>query len=160
MNNLLSNEDVVMIGIEKEKIRRDFYAMVAERFEDEAMKKLFTQLRDWESVHIQKFTRILENLEPLPRKQSYPGEMEAYMQSLIDDRFYSDVSPEMFSQQVKTPLDAVNYGIVFEKDAILFFLEMARYVLLDKKEVMMELMEEERSHVIHLVKLRKKLTNA
>ncbi|MBN1782823.1 ferritin family protein [bacterium] len=157
MANVLSIEDVVDLGIEKEKARRDFYAHVADTFQDPEMKTLFSQLRDWENAHVNRFTKIRESLRGRASKESYPGEMEAYMQSLVDDRFYSEVSPATFGEHVESPLDAIRYGIAFEKDAILFFMEMARYVQADTKDTIMELMEEERSHVIHLIKLRKKM---
>jgi rubrerythrin len=156
MANVLSIEDVVGLGIEKEKARRDFYAHVVEHFEDSEMKQLFSQLRDWEAVHVERFSKIKSSLGALPRAESYPGEMEAYMMSLVDDRFYSAVSPENFADTVRTPMDAINYGIMFEKDAILFFMEMAKYVQSDYKDVIMELMEEERTHVIYLIKLKNK----
>ena len=144
------------MGIEKEKARRDFYALVAEHFENAEMKKLFGQLRDWEAIHVKRFTKIKSSLEPAPRVESYPGEMEAYMRSLVDDRFYREVSPDNFSAHVKTPLNAINYGISFEKDAILFFMEMVKYVQSDNKNTIMELMDEERMHVIYLENLKKK----
>lgn len=156
MTNVLSIKDVVDLGIEKEKARRDFYGQVADHFQDEDMKKLFGQLRDWEAVHVRRFTEIKENLKASPTHETYPGEMEAYMQSLVDERFYSEVSVESFGSHVKSPLDAIQYGIAFEKDAILFFMEISRYIQSDKKDTIMELMEEERSHVIHLIRLRKK----
>lgn len=156
MTNVLSIKNVVDLGIEKEKVRRDFYGQVAGHFQDNDMKKLFSQLRDWEDVHVQKFTIIKESLNASPVHESYPGELEAYMQSLVDERFYSEVTVESFGRNVKTPLDAIHYGIAFEKDAILFFMEISRYIQSDKQDTIIELMEEERSHVIHLVKLKKK----
>lgn len=158
MSNVLRIDDVVDLGIQKEEARRDFYAKVAERFEDAELNKLFSQLRDWEDAHVRKFSRIKESLHAAPKVEAYPGELEAYMQSLVDDRFYSEVSAESFGEHVKTPVDAINYGIAFEKDAILFFMEMARYVQSDNKDILMTLMEEERSHVIHLIKMRRKYT--
>ena len=56
--------------------------------------------------------------------ESYPGEMQAYMDSLVDDKLYGAVSPESFAENVKTPTEAINYGIGFEKDAILLFMEL------------------------------------
>jgi rubrerythrin len=156
MANVLSIEDVVDLGIQKEKARRDFYARVAEHFKEAEMKQLFSKLRDWEAVHVERFSKIKSSLGALPKTESYPGEMEAYMMSLVDDRFYSEVSPGQFADTIKTPVDAINYGIMFEKDAILFFIEMAKYAQSDQKDVIMELMEEERTHVIYLIKLKKK----
>ena len=156
MPNLLKVAEVVDIGIEKEKARRDFYARVAEQFDDGDVKDLFTRLRDWEEGHVRKFQAIRDSLSEPGTVESYPGEMEAYMQALVDDELYETVTADTFSQYVKTPKDAIIYGIGFEKDAILLFMELASKVQSKDKQVILELMEEERQHIVQLIKLRKR----
>lgn len=156
MANVLKIVDVVNIGIEKEKVRRDFYGQVAQHFDDVEMKDLFTRLRDWEEAHIRKFQSIRDSLHEPETVESYPGEMQAYMDALVDDKLYEDVAADSFSDTIKTPVDAIQYGIGFEKDAILLFMELASMVQSKNKEVIMELMAEERQHIIHLIKLRKR----
>jgi rubrerythrin len=156
MANVLKIVDVVDIGIEKEKARRDFYGHVAQHFDDAEMKDLFTRLRDWEEGHIRKFRSIRDNLHEPKTVESYPGEMQAYVDALVDDKLYEDVTADSFSDSIKTPVDAIQYGIGFEKDAILLFMELASMVQSKNKEVIMELMAEERQHIVHLIKLRKK----
>jgi rubrerythrin len=56
MANVFNAAEIIDMGIEKEKKRRDFYALVAESFSDEEIKGLFTKLRDWEETHIEKFS--------------------------------------------------------------------------------------------------------
>ncbi len=157
MSNIFKIVDVVDIGIEKEKARRDFYDRVAQAFDDEELKSVFTKLRDWEDAHIKKFQAIRSVVGDSGMAESYPGELEAYMDALVDDRLYKAVSPDSFSETIKTPEDAIAAGIEFEKDAIMLFMELAGYVKSDDKSVIMDLMEEERHHIVYLIKLRKKL---
>lgn len=156
MANVLKILDVVDIGIEKEKARRDFYGRVAEHFDDEEMKSLFTRLRDWEVAHIKKFQAIRGTLEGVQMTESYPGELQSYMDALVDDKLYSQVTAGAFGANVTDPADAINYGIGFEKDAILLFMELSRYVQSEDKSVIEKLMEEERHHIVHLIRLRGK----
>jgi rubrerythrin len=159
MVNVFRIADVVDLGIEKEKARRDFYDQVAQNFDDAEMKDLFAKLRDWEENHIQKFQSIRDSLGEMKPTESYPGELDAYMKALVNDQLYTEVNPENFSHHVKEPLEAVNYGIEFEKDAILFFMELNRFVQSNDKEVIAKLVEEERGHVIHLIKMKRRLKN-
>lgn len=159
MANLFKVVDVIDIGIEKEKTRRDFYARVAEQFDDGDVKDLFTRLRDWEEGHIKKFQLIRDRLGEPQGFESYPGELEAYIQAFVDDKLYTDVSAESFGDYIKTPKDAIQYGIGFEKDAILLFMELASKVQSEDKEAIMELIEEERQHIVYLIKLRRKYEN-
>ena len=155
MENVLKMADLLDMGVEKEKARRDFYGRVAETFEDEKMKDLFTKLRDWEDLHITKFQAIRDELDQPDTVESYPGELNAYIRAVVDDRLYREVSADNFGANVSGPVQAITYGIQFEKDAILFFMEMARFVQSRNQDVIARLIEEERHHVIYLIKLRK-----
>ena len=100
MANIFNVAEVVDIGIEKERARRDFYALVGEQFEDKEMKALFARLRDWEDAHIEKFTDIRDEIKQLEPVESFKGEFESYMKALVDDKIYKDVEPGQFADNV------------------------------------------------------------
>ncbi len=154
--NVLKLVDVINIGIEKEKARRDFYGHTAKIFNEGEVKVLFERLRDWESGHIKKFESIRNSVESHSAIESYSGEMAEYMDALIDNKLYDEVSPENFADHVKNPLHAIQYSIGFEKDAILLFQEMLPYVQESNKESIHNLIKEERQHIVYLINLRKK----
>lgn len=157
MGNLFNTVEVIDMGIEKEKKRRDFYSLVAQRFNDKDMKGLFTKLRDWEEVHIKKFTEIRNAIKELEATDSYPGELSDYIKVLLDDKLYKDVSADLFSRNVKTPVSAIQYGIGFEKDAVLFFKEMVSFMGDANKDAVQKLIDEEKQHIIYLTELKRKL---
>ena len=156
--NVFNISEIVEMGIEKEKKRRDFYAMVAEYFEDKDIKELFLKLKNWEDEHIKKFSEIRESIKEPKETEAYKGEMDAYMQALVDDKLYSRILPADFSKNVKTPMDAISYGIGFEKDAILFFNELVKYTADSRKETVEKLIDEEKKHIVYLALLRRKLS--
>ena len=148
--------EVVDMGIEKEKKRRDFYGLAAQNFsENEELRDLFLKLRDWEETHIEKFTEIREEVKE-ETFESYPGELSEYIDSLIDDKLYQEVTPDSFEENVSTPTEALNYGISFEKDAILFFRELQPYVGERTNRAITELIDEEKQHLVYLSELKKK----
>jgi rubrerythrin len=153
--NIFHISEVVDMGIEKEKKRRDFYDLAAKSFQEEEARKLFLRLREWEVTHIKKFTEIKESLKEEESAESYPGELTAYMRSLVDDKQYRQATPEAFNKNVKTVLDAIQYALGFEKDAILFFSELKAYASDTHKEVIQQLIDEEKQHIIYLVDLKK-----
>ena len=118
------------------------------------------RLRDWEVTHIKKFTGIKENLGESEAAESYPGELSAYMRSLVDDKLYNQITPQEFSKNVKTVLEAIQYALGFEKDAILFFSEFKPYTSDTHKEVIQQLIDEEKQHIIYLINLRKEMFGA
>ena len=156
MANVFNAAEVIDMGIAKEKKRRDFYALTAKKFQQKDMKELFTQLKDWEGEHIKKFAEIRNSLEESEIMESYQGEFEAYIKSLVDDMQYKQVSAEKFSRYVKKPLDAISYGMGFEKDAILFFRELLSYMTPAHKEKVDSLIEEEKKHLVYLSELKRR----
>ena len=149
--------EIVDIGIEKEKKRRDFYGRVAEAFDSKDMKDLFLRLRDWEEAHIKKFAEIRNALQESEATDSYPGELDDYAKALLDDTLYRDVSPSEFSKKVTSSHSAIQYGIGFEKDAILFFSELLPHAPEHSKKVVEQLISEEKQHIVYLDQLKKKI---
>ncbi|OGW85471.1 MAG: hypothetical protein A2987_02800 [Omnitrophica bacterium RIFCSPLOWO2_01_FULL_45_10] len=155
MANIYNAAEIIDMGIAKEKKRRDFYGLAAAKFKERDMKKLFTDLRDWEETHIKKFAEIRDEVEDLDITESYSGEFESYIKAMVDDKLYAQVSPQEFAKNVKTPLAAIQYGISFEKDAILFFNELLTYMPPIHKEQVRELIDEEKKHIIYLIDLKR-----
>jgi rubrerythrin len=156
MSNIFHVSEVLDMGIEKEKKRRDFYGRVAEHFKEQEMRDLFTKLRDWEEIHVNKFTQIRDKIIEPETADSFPGELQQYMSALVDEKLYRDVAVESFAAKITSALAAIDYGLQFERDAILFFTELWRYVPEYSKKTVEELIDEERKHVVYLTVLRKK----
>ena len=156
MANVFNAAEVIDLGIEKERKRRDFYGYVALNFKEKDMTDLFSRLRDWEETHIKKFSEIRDTLEESEATESYPGELVSYVKATVDDILYKQVSPGWFSKNVRAPITAIEYGIGFEKDAILFFGELLKYMAPYHNEKVRELIDEEKKHLIYLTELKQK----
>ena len=154
MANVFNAAEIIDMGIAKEKKRRDFYGYAADKFNDKDMRDLFARLRDWEDEHIKKFTDIRKSTETYEVRESYQGEFAAYMKFVVDDTLYAQISAEWFTKNVTQPLAAVQYGIGFEKDAILFFSELLKYMMGPNREKVEELIGEEKKHLIYLSELK------
>lgn len=156
MPNVFNAAEIIDMGIEKEKKRRDFYDRVAREFKEADLRKIFSDLRDWEETHIRKFTDIRDSIAGEEIAESYQGEFTAYVGALVDDKLYAMVSAASFAKNVRTPLEAIQWGIGFEKDAILFFNELLEYMPSENKNKVRQLVEEEKKHIVYLAELRKK----
>lgn len=155
---ILQPSDIVDIGIEKEIKRRDFYALAADHFSGNSeLAELFGKLRDWEEGHIRKFRKIRDEVKGGNYAESYTGEIHEYMAAVVDSDLYSEMTPESFAEEIKTPAEALDKGIGFEKDAILFFGGLANYVDPKSAEVIKELIKEEQQHMLQLFEMKKKL---
>jgi len=157
--SVLNPAEIVEIGIEKEKKRRDFYALAADQFSNnEPLAELFIKLRDWEAEHIEKFKEIRSTISGGGHAEDYPGEMEGYMNALVDSDLYDDINPEDFARSISTPEEALERGIAFEKDAILFFSGLSKFVDKGSKDVVRKLIKEEQQHMTYLFDMKQELS--
>jgi rubrerythrin len=156
MASIFNMAEVVDIGIEKEKQRRDFYDAVAALASEADIKDLFRSLADWEEEHVRKFQSIRAGIDEEEPPESYEGEEAEYMQAMVSDQLYRDLSPRELAEKLRTPLEAIGKGIEFEKDAILFFRSLGLFLSPARREVIEELVREEQGHIVYLNRLREK----
>lgn len=156
MSTIFNMAEVVDIGIEKEKARRDFYRLAADASPAGEVEELFDKLAGWEEEHVQKFSQIRVALDEREPPESYPGEEVKYMRALVADQLYREISPEQMAGEAKNPRAAIDRGIEFEKDAILFFRSLGIFLPPDRREIIERLVAEEKSHLVYLLELRKK----
>lgn len=157
MTVLFSARDIAEAAVEKEKKRREFYTQVYELSTEKEMKELFQFLMKEEEKHVAAFTRIRDSL-PTEAAQSeeYTADMQTYMDSIVDDRLYSDMDSKEFVQKALSGKDVYRLAIGFEKDAILYFTEFLPYLTEPDREVVSGLIEEEKGHIRMLSERKRK----
>jgi len=155
MSTIFNMAEVVDIGIEKEKARRDFYRAAAEASPEGEVKELFEKLAGWEEDHVRRFEEIRAGLEEKEPPESFPGEEVKYMRALVADQLYRDTTPQQAAIAASTPRAAIDRGIEFEKDAILFFRSLGLFLSPDRREIIERLVGEEKDHLVYLLNLRR-----
>jgi rubrerythrin len=154
---VFSAREIVEAAVEKEKKRRGFYATVAELSTESEMKALFQFLKEEEDRHVATFTKIRDSLPREEFTEEYSEDMQAYMDSVIDDRLYSDIDSKAFVEKAITAKTVFRLAIGFEKDAILYFREFVPYLSDQDREIISELIEQEKGHIRMLADLEKQL---
>lgn len=158
MTTVFTAREIAEAAVEKEMKRRDFYANVTKLSTNPEMTKLFEFLTAEEDRHVATFVKLRDGV-PVEevRPEEYDADMEAYMDSLVEDRLYSKIGSEDFVQKAIDAKDVFRLAIALEKDAILFFWEFLPYVNDKDKEVVKTLMDEEKGHIRMLWKLKQEL---
>ena len=157
MTVLFSVRDIAEAAVEKEKRRRAFYAKVCELCTDRTMKELFQFLTDEEDKHVAAFTRLRDGLPQETRAEEYDEEMEAYMDSVIDDRLYARVDSAEFVESAISSRDVFRLAIGFEKDAILYFREFLPFLTDADRNTVEGLIDEEKGHIRRLADVQKQM---
>jgi len=159
MAELFKSSEILNVAIEIEKNGETFYSTMAERLKEEKVRELFRFLAGEERRHAQDFTRMLESVGRYqPRGESYPGEWESYVKALADSRIFTrEMKPDEMAEKVKTAADALDMAIGAEKESILFYTEMKRFVPESEHNVIDGIIEQERGHFMKLSALKASL---
>ena len=158
MTTVFTAREIAEAAVEKEMKRRDFYANVSRLSSNPEMTKLFEFLTAEEERHVATFVKLRDGVAVEEvRPEEYDADMEAYMDSVVEERLYSKIGSEDFVQKAIDAKDVFRLAIALEKDAILFFWEFLPYVNDKDKQVVMTLMDEEKGHIRLLWKLKQEL---
>jgi len=144
-----SIDEIMEMAIQTEKLGFQFYTTVAEKFKtDDGLFKLFKTLADKEKVHEKTFTGMKDaiaksgiKVEPVQW-----DEVSNYMRAFVESEFFLGKSKALPSMDhIKTVADAVKFAIGFEKETLLYFMELKSIV--KEKDVIEEVINEEKSHI-------------
>jgi len=156
MSNIFSPSEVIQLGIQIEKNGRDFYLGVAKLAKSEKIRKVLNYLAEEEEKHIKVFNDILSGIEKYEPQEAYPDEYFAYLRALSDGYVFTKKKKgEEIAAKVKDEKEAVDVGINAEKDSILFYEEMKKFILKDTYGTIDKLIEEEKKHLSKLYELKK-----
>ncbi len=153
-------EEIVEIGIQIEINGKDFYDGVVKKSKDKKAKELFKYLAEQEGKHIEVFRNILGTVKQYHPKEAYPQEYFAYMNSIASGHIFTqkDKGKET-AKSVKNEIEAVNMGIRFEKESIIFYEEMKKIMPEENVKVLEDLIGEEQKHLADLTNIKDILTH-
>jgi len=155
MANVFSGSEIVGFGIQIEKNGRDFYNALADKAKTRQREDIFRFLAGEEEKHIVTFQKILESVKEYEPPETYAGEYFAYMNILAGEYVFTqaDKGKELASM-TKNDKDAIDVGIKFEKESIVFYEGMKKVVPGKDANVVEKLIDQENSHLFKLLKLR------
>jgi len=157
--------EVFNIALKIEENGRLFYETAAAKPFDEEIVKLFKNLAVEERSHKAIFQALLRDLPAGTTGQTVwdpDNELDLYLKMMADEHVFNK-DPQAIDQMVgglSTPAEAIRMAMGFEKDTIVFFLELQS--MTDDPESRGEiskLVNEERKHLAKLVDLLSKTKN-
>lgn len=158
MSVIFSGKEVLEIAIQIEKNGFTFYSQAAKKVTDKTARELIEWLAQEERSHIGRFEDILSSFSP-ERLDMTPAELEEYylyLKALADARvFTTELKAEEAALGIKNGKDAINLGIGFEKDSLLFLHGIKMLVKGADALAVEELQREEMLHLKKLVELKR-----
>jgi len=157
--NIFAGSEIIEIGIQIEKNGRDFYNTLEKKSKNQKASEIFEYLAGEEEKHIKVFQEILNKTEKYEPSGLDADEYFAYMDALASEYvFIQKDKGEQIAKTVKSDKEAVNMGIGFEKDSIIFYEGMKKAVPEYDLKILDELIMQEQGHLRILSDLKKSLT--
>ncbi len=157
--NKYSIGEIMEMAIQTEKLGFQFYTGMAEKFKkDGGLAELFMTLASKEKVHEKTFTNLKESVEQHGTEPVLWDEVSNYMRAFVESEFFlgkGKALPTM--DHIKTVKDAVTFALSFEKETLLYFLELRSIV--KEKSAVDGIISEEKSHIVWLDSFRRGLAN-
>jgi rubrerythrin len=138
--------------------------MVAKNTSDPSVKGLFSELAKWESEHQGLFEQLRNALPDSAKREALfdpEGELSLYMRAMAESHvFIKNRDILGLTSNCKTPAEALDLAITFEKDSIVIFTTMKKVVPehLGKDKINL-LIDEEIKHISILTQKRRELTS-
>ncbi len=156
MSNMFAGSEIVEMAIQIEKNGKDFYDTLVAKTSDKAAKEAFQSLSGEEERHIKVFQGLLKGVQSYEPAESYPGEYFSYMNALASEHVFTRPGAgKKIAEKTKGCGEAIDLGIGFEKDSIIFYHGMEKVVPDHDKKLVHELVKEEQKHLRRLVELKK-----
>lgn len=150
--------EIAATAVEMERRGQEFYKALARAADNEEVKRFFEYFATEESRHEGIFQGIADQLGPveLPAWSTNEEYMD-YVQALLDSHaLFSRPQGYDMAGQCKSLEEALRLAMSFEKDSLLFFMEMAELVPEKQREAVKRCAAEERLHLRQLGEMLKR----
>ncbi|WP_041082673.1 ferritin-like domain-containing protein [Thermotoga profunda] len=145
---MVSMNDLISIAIQIEANGYVFYDNLAKDQQNQKLKEFFTRLADQERVHQQFFKNLTERIEHSTSISSWiEDEVSGYLKSFAEVSIFPAMEK---SKQELTFKQALDIAINVEKDSIIFYSELLKYIS-DEKKIIETIINEEKKHLIDLL---------
>jgi len=148
--------DIFQFAIRMEENGEKFYNYAASIAKDPKVYGIFTKLASEEIKHRKLFADMFSKIDTIMPKESYPGEYMTYLQSSIDGKVFSTTATKELAE-IKDVIAALDFAIGRELDSVLYYSEMKKYVTASAQDLLEQVIEEERKHVVILTNIKKAL---
>ena len=152
MAQFFSASEIAKAAVEIEKKGQEFYRRVAANAKTETLKALFEHLAKEEMKHERIFSDLLARLGAVELPAwSNDEEYAMYVNALIESHaLFTGGLAEKYMAEATDDKTAIRMAMAFEKDTLLFFMEMRELVPASEQEFVQQCIDEERLHLRQL----------
>jgi len=155
MATIFKGSEIIDLAVRIEQNGLKFYSTLVETAESEDARDVFQYLADQEKQHELVFRKMLQEVGSYQPSAVFEEDYELYMKELAQSHIFTgDQSVEDLARSARSLNEALQIGIGFEKDSILFFTELINFVPEKQGAIIKRLADEEKKHLVKLTELK------
>ena len=157
MNETYTSKDIIEMAVQAKARSVELYQALAKNSENYHVGRLFEAFAKDEERHKLELEEWLHLLGG-KREEAYPGERSLYLKALVDSNTYNcDALQKKALETTISEEEALQAGITFEKDFMLFLHDMKQHIAKESESTIDSLIEEEIQHLREMFHLKEKL---
>lgn len=158
MAETYTSKDIVEMAVQAKTKGVELYMALARGSENYHVSNLFAELAKKEEHHKLELKRWLGDLSEGVQEEAYPGESSLYLKALVDENtFNCDKALKQVLETTISEEEALQAGITFEKDFMLFLHDLKKHISSKDEETIDSLLEEEMQHLSEMFQIKDKL---
>ena len=155
MANIFSPQEILRIAVKVEENGKGLYQALEEKAKNEKLKAMWKYLKEQEELHRKVFAKMLDEAGDFVVSEFNPGEYGAYLDAIAKGYVFTQKLIDKKKKELfKSDLEAIDFGLYIEKESILTYTALSRYILDAKKNVLEKVIDEERRHLVQLSLLK------
>jgi rubrerythrin len=141
--------EVIEMAVKTEESGQKFYTNTAKKTKPKQLSELFLFLAGEEEKHAKVFRGLYRTTKESPQSIPYNfDDVQRYLQAITDSKFFlgSDKALSYISK-VKTSQALLDYALAFEKETMLFYLEIGNLMKDKDKKLVDKIVAQEKEHI-------------
>lgn len=151
MGQFLNISEIIGFAIKIEEVGYQFYVEAMKKIQDPDVLKLFQYLADEEFKHEHIFKELLKKAGTFTPPESHEGEYATYMKNFLENTMFREFRIDQDEiNAIQDIRDAMRIALDFERNSIVFYTAMKRYLGEDKDRVIDTIIQEELDHIMKI----------
>lgn len=146
--------ELVNFAVEIEKNGAKFYRTMSGKTSAPEAKAVYLLLEQEELHHQQAYQRLLNEVTAITAAGAdFSDEYHLYLRAIVEKVVF-DPSEAAKENALKSDLEVIDYALGRERDSILYYHEMKKFIAVQHHHVIDQIISEEQLHIIKLLDLR------
>jgi rubrerythrin len=149
MTTFYSPVEVIEMAIKTEQSGQQFYSDNAKKAKQKQLSDLFRFLAGEEEKHVKTFKSLYRTITESPQTIAYNfDDMQLYLKAITDSKFFLGSNKALsYMSKVKTSQALLDYALAFEKETMLFYLEITNFIKDKDKKLVDKIIAQEKEHI-------------